>query len=91
MRLGWDIEEDYYLIPPWRSVETQAIIAQAERQITRQFDRSNNTPLSYEQIIETHRPKLIELNITLCKNCLIPIKLEERPEHQYCNDCMPSE
>jgi hypothetical protein len=89
MRNGWEIEEDYYLIPPWRSVETQAILARAERKFTRRL--SNNTPLSYEQIMETHRDRLVELNITLCKNCLIPIKLEERPEHEYCNDCTPSE
>jgi hypothetical protein len=92
MRAGWDIEEDYYLIPPWRSAETQAILAEAERQ----FARLNNTPPSYEQIMETHRDRLVELNITLCKNCLIPIKLEERPtandqDQEYCNECTPSE
>src|SRR5271165_2326580 len=30
MRAGWDIEEDYYLIPPWRSVEAQAILTETE-------------------------------------------------------------
>ena len=90
MRAGWDIEEDYYLIPPWRSVEAQAILIEAERRFTRRFDAPNNAPLSYDQIMETHRDRLVELNITLCKNCLIPIKLEERPEHEYCNDCILS-
>jgi hypothetical protein len=89
MRAGWDIEEDYYLIPPWRSVETEAILAEAERRFTRQVN-TNQSLLSYEQIMETHRDRLVELNITLCKNCFIPIKLEEEPEHNYCNDCIPS-
>ena len=96
MRAGWDIEEDYYLIPPWRSAETQAIFRNSEEIQERQFARLNNTPPSYEQIMETHRDRLVELNITLCKNCFIPIKLEERPtandqDQEYCNECTPSE
>ena len=85
MQAGWDIEEDYYLIPPWRSVEAQAILTEAERRFTR---RSNNIPVSYEQIMDAHRDTLANLNITLCKTCLIPIKLEDE-EHEYCNDCIP--
>jgi len=91
MRAGWDIEEDYYLIPPWRSAETQAIFRNSEEIQERQFARLNNTPPSYEQIMETHRDRLVELNITLCKNCLIPIKLEDDQDQEYCNECTPSE
>ena len=79
---NWDIEEDYYLIPPWRSAETQAILLEAERRFIRQ---SNNAPASYEQIMNRHRDTLANLNITLCKNCLIPIKIEEG---EYCNECV---
>ena len=82
MRAGWDIEEDYYLIPPWRSAETQAILLETERRFIRQ---SNNAPASYEQIMNRHRDTLANLNITLCRNCLIPIKTEEG---EYCNECV---
>ena len=84
MRAGWDIEEDYYLIPPWRSAEAQAILLNAEPRL--RFTRQpNNTPASYEQIMDRHRDTLANLNITLCKNCLIPIKTEEG---EYCNECI---
>jgi hypothetical protein len=91
IRDGWDIEEDYYLIPPWRSVETQAILTDAERRFARRLD-TNQPPASYEQIMDAHRDTLANLNITLCKTCLIPIKLEEPSllEHEYCNDCIPN-
>ena len=85
IRAGWDIEEDYYLIPPWRSAETQAILLEAERRFTRQ---SNNTLASYEQIMNRHRETLANLNITLCRNCLIPIKKEDNIT-EYCEDCIP--
>ena len=85
MRNGWDIEKDYYLIPPWRSVETQAILARAEREFTRRL--SNNTPLSYKQIMEMHKDRLIELNILLHWECLILIGIEEG---KYCNECISS-
>jgi hypothetical protein len=28
---GWEIEEDYYIVPPWRSIEHQALLAETER------------------------------------------------------------
>ena len=89
MRAGWDIEEDYYLIPPWRSAEAQAILLEAERQFNRQSS-SNNTPASYEQIMNTHRDTLANLNISLCRECFMPIKKENNTTTEYCEDCIPA-
>ena len=84
IRAGWDIEDDYYLIPPWRSIETLAIIriSEAERRL---FANQQNSPLSYEQIMDKYRDRLVDLNISLCRECFIPIKIEDGIE--YCNDC----
>ena len=92
MRAGYDIEEDYYLIPPWRSVETQAIIAQAERQfrtnqLQDQFPGRDTPPLSYEQLMDRHGDRLAELNITLCKECFYPMKVGERENQNICESC----
>jgi hypothetical protein len=75
LRAGWEIEEDYYLVPPERSVEYQAILAQIENEAT---------PLTYEQLIDRHKDRLAELNITLCKDCLIPIKIEDGGHCEQC-------
>ncbi|RHZ72321.1 hypothetical protein Glove_243g30 [Diversispora epigaea] len=37
---------------------------------------------TYEEIMDTHRDTLTNLNITLCRECLYSIKVEER---EYCN------
>ncbi|PKK74864.1 hypothetical protein RhiirC2_774306 [Rhizophagus irregularis] len=42
-------------------------------------------PLSYEQLMNSHRDRLEELNITLCRECLIPIGSEGG---EYCNECI---
>ena len=80
---GWEIEDDYYLIPPWRSAEVHArvLAKQQERQesITRASD--------YEQLMSRYGAHLIELNITLCRECFHPIKIEEG---EYCEQCRPT-
>ena len=84
IRANWDIEEDYYLIPPWM-----------EDDIVQEFingDRGRNLlqrerPVTYEDIMDRHRNTFAELNITLCKNCLIPIKKENDTTTEYCEDC----
>ena len=45
---------------------------------------ANMREKTYEEIMGAHRDKLTNLNITLCKECLHPIKLEEG---EYCNKC----
>ena len=46
-----------------------------------------NHSLIYEQLMNRHRDRLIELNISLCRECLIPIGIEEG---EHCNECVPS-
>jgi hypothetical protein len=92
LQAGWEIEQDYYLVSPWRSVEVQAVIAQAERdfgsrpQAQLPRDAEEDTPTSYEQIMDRHRDRLTELNITLCRECFYPMKAEDG---EYCGTCRP--
>jgi hypothetical protein len=39
--------------------------------------------------MDRHKNTLAELNITLYKNCLIPIKKENDTTTEYCKDCIP--
>lgn len=48
--------------------------------------RSEIRERTYEEIMVAHRDALANLNITLCKECLHPIKLEEGG---YCDNCRP--
>jgi hypothetical protein len=82
IRGGWDIIEDYYLIPPGDLVaETIAMVQELGNQ--RRRDASLNRPLTYEDIMDRHKDRLIDLNISLCRECFIPIKIER----EYCEDC----
>ena len=49
-----------------------------------------NRPSTYEEIMDRHRNTLANLNITLCRNCLIPIKKENDTTTEYCEDCIPA-
>src|SRR5207249_1786427 len=46
-----------------------------------------NHPLIYEQLMNRHKDRLIELNISLCQEYLIPIGIEEG---EYCNEYVSS-
>ena len=48
--------------------------------------RSEIRERTYEEIMVAYRDKLVNLNISLCKECLYPIKLEEG---EYCDRCRP--
>ena len=79
IRAGWNIIEDYYLIPPGDLVaETIAMVQELGNQRT-----PLNHPLTYEDIMDRHRDRLIDLNISLCRKCFIPIEREK----EYCEDC----
>lgn len=79
IRAGWEIEEDYYLVPPWMSIEWQAIM---ENNHSRR-SHSRHSSISYEQIMATYGDRLVDLNVSLCQKCLIPIGREE----DHCNEC----
>jgi len=49
-----------------------------------------NHPPTYEEIMDRHSDTLVNLNITLCKNCLIQIKKENNIIIEYCEDCIPA-
>ena len=85
---GWEIENDYYLIPPWRSAEVHAralaeVIIPEQRDA--QYARPDPVSMTYEQLMNRHRDYLLELNISLCRECFYPIKLEEG---EYCEQCI---
>jgi hypothetical protein len=93
---NWNIECDYYLIPPWININTMPeqsrrtdILPEMRQSVAsssanhRQSDRS----ITYEQIMNRHRDTLNNLNITLCKECFIPIRKIEDTTKDYCNEC----
>ena len=46
--------------------------------------------ITYEQIMDTHKDTLINLGITLCRECFIPIAARsssQLSEIEYCKDC----
>lgn len=71
---GWDIENDYYLVPP--------------EVISSNSDQAPLPPVpsTHEQIMAIHGEKLANLNISLCRECLIAINLEQG---EYCDECIP--
>ena len=47
-----------------------------------------NSRRYYEQIMDTHKDTLINLGITLCRECFIPIASSGRLSGiEYCEDC----
>ncbi|GBC50832.1 hypothetical protein GLOIN_2v1769754 [Rhizophagus irregularis DAOM 181602=DAOM 197198] len=48
--------------------------------------RSEIRERTFEELMVTHRDALAKLNITLCRECFHPIKLEEG---EYCDSCRP--
>jgi predicted amidophosphoribosyltransferase len=48
--------------------------------------RSETRERTYEEIMVAHRDKLAILNIILCRECLLPIKMEKG---KYCDNCRP--
>jgi hypothetical protein len=48
--------------------------------------RSNMQKETFEQLMFAHKDRLAILNITLCRVCLLPIKMDEG---EYCDSCRP--
>jgi hypothetical protein len=92
IRAGWEIEEDYYLMPPSGSLlrhevdETLAMIQNVGQEIAQRRNAQNLPLPNYENIMAVHGERLANLNITLCRECLYAIKPEDG---EYCNDCRP--
>lgn len=77
---GWDIDNDYYLIPPGvfpNNNETRNILHQRNQQ---------QIPLNYDNIMIRYKDNLDNINISLCRECFIPI---EKEEGEHCTDCKP--
>ena len=62
IRAGWEIEDDYYLVLPYRSIEYLTQDDQRARNITPNLQNPSN----YDNIMAVHRERLANLNITLC-------------------------
>ena len=87
IRTGWDIIEDYYLIPSGEPVaETIAMVQDLGNEIAQRRRNINaNRPSTYEKIMDRHRDWLIDFNVSLFRECFIPIRMES----EYCEDCAP--
>ena len=92
IRAGWEIEDDYYLLPPILVDETLAIVREAGLEIAQRRERMERrerrpeNPTTYEGLMAVHGETLANLNISLCRECFYPLKPEEG---EYCNDCAP--
>lgn len=92
IRAGWEIEDDYYLMPPAGSLfrheveQDLAIVQEAGHEITQRRERRPENPITYEGLMAEHGETLANLNISLCRECFYPLKPEEG---EYCNDCAP--
>jgi hypothetical protein len=84
IRANWDIEDDYYLIPPWIEVDVAQELMNGNR--IQDLIQRERRPVTYEQIMDTHRDTLASLNISLCRECYMPIKKENNTT-EYCEEC----
>ena len=80
MNNGWDIENDYYLIPPW-VVSNNNYNMQEGLPI---YNYNIQEGPNYNNIIIRYQERLDKTNISLCREWLIPI---EKEEGEYCTDC----
>jgi hypothetical protein len=71
IRAGWRLDENESLLYPPDDTE---------------IDVPRVNPITYEDIMIVHREKLIELNLTLCRECFCAIKIEEG---EYCGEHKP--
>jgi hypothetical protein len=55
-------------------------------QVIQESLRSEIRERTFEQIMDAHKDRLANLNITLCKECLLPIKMDDG---EYCDRCRP--
>ncbi|RIA96325.1 hypothetical protein C1645_815491 [Glomus cerebriforme] len=67
-------------------LQNRAIRAMVQKLGYQIAQKNLNYSLTYEQLMNRHRNWLIELNISLCRECLIPI---ERGKEEHCNECIP--
>ena len=72
IRNGWRLDEDESLLYP-PDIDRPRLVPQ-------------NNPTTYEEIMAIHRESLMNLNITLCRECLCAIKIEEG---EYCEEHKP--
>ncbi|RHZ81722.1 hypothetical protein Glove_117g588 [Diversispora epigaea] len=72
---GWNIENDYYLVPP-------LVISDPDPNP----DAVRRNPVTFEGLISVYEESLKKCNMTLCRECFIPITLginEYCEEHQF--------
>ena len=87
---GWNIEEYYYLMPPWvvtsnNNDDIQQTLDTVQEAGNFIYQRNQQQrPLTYENIMVRYKDKLDNINISLCRECFIPIEIEE---DKYCTDC----
>lgn len=71
IRAGWILDENESLLCPPEDTEINTGFV------------PRKSPTTYEEIMEVHRENLTNLNLTLCRECLCAIKIEEG---EYCRD-----
>jgi hypothetical protein len=72
MEAGWNIEHDYYLVPP--------LIISSQNIDPVEIPRN---PVTFERIMSVHGERLAKSNMSLCKECFIPIILGN---NEYCEE-----
>nr|CAG8699084.1 9113_t:CDS:1 [Entrophospora candida] len=79
IRAGWQLDENESILYPPEDTHTNYN--------THDPQRNMNFPTTYEEIMAVHREKLLDLNLTLCRECFIAINIEEG---EYCREHKPS-
>jgi hypothetical protein len=77
IRAGWLLDENESLLYPPEGTEINTNSRASPGLVPR------NNPTTYEEIMAVHRENLTNLNLTLCRECLCAIKIEEG---EYCRE-----
>src|SRR5688572_22131167 len=79
----------YYVIQFYDRLRSESLRLEIQERLQSEIHerlRSEIREETYAEIMLAHRDAFANLNISLCKECLYPIKLEEG---EYCDSCRP--
>src|SRR3954452_17574254 len=79
----------YYVTQYYNRLRSESLRSEMQERlqlVIQEIQESLRSERTFEQIMVVHRDRLANLNITLCKECLILIKMDEG---EYCDNCRP--
>ncbi|PKK58128.1 hypothetical protein RhiirC2_796815 [Rhizophagus irregularis] len=79
----------YYVVQYYDRLRSEGLRSERLRLVIQEIQESlrlNMQKDTFEQLMNAHRDALANLNITLCMECLLPIKMDEG---EYCDSCRP--